>query len=236
MRDGILVTGWFDESGSVADSSIALVAGFVALPGADAEVTKQWGLRLHEDGLQHFSMKHAMGFGDNFSTWADQVERRDVLLRDLAKIVSVSPLIKITAIVMAAFFNALPDIDLKKFGGDPLYCSIETCIRSILDSDDRFSLHYVHDLTEKSAQFMKRFNRIRARDQIIRERCVAVTFADDTCHYGIQMADMASYCARKALEGAGEPIVSEVHALLTAKDQKHGHFLYKSGELVQGST
>jgi hypothetical protein len=232
MKEGILVTGWFDESGG-NDCPVATVCGYAVPPTASGQAAIDWHSRLKQDDLLSFSMKDAVTFQNNFATWKGEDDRRDALLRDLARIVSAAPFLKVSAIVRSEEFNALSEVERKKFGGDMLYCSIETCIRGILDSDNRASLHYIHDMTEKAAEFMKRFTKLRSRDQIVKDRCVAVTFADDTCHDGIQMADMAAYCMRCHFSGTRQnSIVSEVHEILSSKDRKIGKFLYIAGELV----
>jgi hypothetical protein len=233
MREGILVTGWFDESGGKGTPA-SYVVGFAALPEQAVKIFGKWKERLQADGLQQFGMKEAIHFHDQFESWKEDRERRDTLLRDLATIIAGASMLKVSATVTSSEFNTLSEAEKRKFDNDPLYRSIHACIRSILDGNDRFTLHYTHDMTDKATVFMKYFIKLRKRDQIINNRCVGVTFVDDTCHHGIQMADMAAYCTRCVLDpqGSNDPVIPEVHAILTSKDQKKDKFLYISGELV----
>ena len=81
---------FFDESGKLADSEIVAFGGLVGLMSEVAKFGGGWNERLRQDGLDQISMKDAINWKEQFSSWSNTPERRDTLLYDLASLRAAS--------------------------------------------------------------------------------------------------------------------------------------------------
>lgn len=223
-----IVHGCFDESGKWVDSAgVFVFAGIVISQSALSNLTIKWEARLKADGLSHTSMKEAMHFHGPYKHLKQSPELRDAVIRDLAQLIFEAPSLRVaTPMEMTTLdaFRKLPQADQKKLGNDPYYAGFESCIIGALHSRADILIHIVCDLAEQySEKCVAAFHKMRRMRPLIKERCVAIAFADDERHTGLQAADLIAYCARaQVLSESGTkpaPIVQEIIDLFNTQDQ-----------------
>jgi hypothetical protein len=177
-------------------------------------------------------MKDAIHFHGPFVNWKRDVQRRDALLFDLAELLSKAPIMRVASPMTTADFKALPDTQRKKLGNNIAYCGFEACIQGMLNQGPNLALHIACDLSEEYAkQCLTLFNKIRVRNEDIKSRCFAITFADDKQHLGLQVADMVAYCARAetlAPTTAPELIIERIIELFRSQRTEVGTLLYRA--------
>ena len=157
----------FDESGKLADSKVVAFAGCVGYPSAWADLASAWIKRLSDDGLSRTSMKEALHFKGQFSSWNKDVKRRDALLTDLAGLIHNAPLVRAFSVMTTGEFKALPERDKLRLGGDLHYVGFESCVRGILNEDPSMRLHIACDLSEEySVKILKLFHKLRLRSDL----------------------------------------------------------------------
>jgi hypothetical protein len=227
-----LVQGCFDESGKLADSEFVAFGGCVAPENAFEAFLPKWRERLHADKLSYTSMKDAIHFRGPFEDWGRDIKRRDTLLFDLAQLLSDAPIMRVASPMTTAEFRALPETQRKRFGNDIVYCGFEACIQGMLNQGTNLALHIACDLSEEYAKkCLTLFNKLRARNEVIKSRCFAITFADDTQHLGLQAADMVAFCARAEKLAPTKPqesIIERIIDLFRSQRTEVGTFLYRA--------
>ncbi len=230
--------GFFDESGKLSKrEDIVAFAGFIGLANENALLSGRWGERLKEDGLDYTSMKEALRWEGPFSTWSNMPERRERLLLDLGNIILTSRVMRTCSYVASEDFSALPESEQKIFI-NPQYCCFEGCIVESLRGRDDFSLSVICDLSEEYAeQCVTLFNKIRARNPLVKNRGLGISFMDDKNSYALQAADMIAYCARaeQLKDRRNEsPVVTKLIELFSSRDRVERKFGYKVGSLGLG--
>jgi hypothetical protein len=125
---------------------------------------------------------------------------------------------------------AMPHTLRERFWHDVQYCGFEACISGALHQSANAVLHVTCDLSEEYARnCVTLFNKLRARDVMIKARCFALTFAEDERHAGLQAADMIAYCSRaEHTEREPQPIVQQIIEILRTKDRKVGALVYRA--------
>ena len=223
----------FDESGKLADSEIVVFGGCMGPREAVEDFGTKWVERLRRDGLQYTSMKEAIHFQGPYVDWKANTDKRDAVLRDLAKLLGDSSLLMMSSPITTSEFKALPSHQQKKLGNDPQYCGFEACIVSTLSQAPNLVLHAVCDLSEQYAErCITLFNTLRKRNETVKARCFALTFADDTRHSGLQAADMIAYCSRADHQRSTKtpvPIVEEIIGILNSHGGNTNWFVWKAG-------
>jgi hypothetical protein len=237
------VHGFFDESGKWKDSDeVVAFAGIVGFHWTLDPMTRRWAERLADAGLPYTSMKEAVHFQGPYKKLLGSEEKRNGIVRDLASILGDTPgLLKVASPLETSLvkgFKRLPPAQQKSMGGNPYYGAFEACILGALSGPLDTQLSIVCDLAEEySAKCVAAFHKMRSRNPTIKERCLGISFVDDSWTPPLQMADMLAYCERaKALQKIGkepvDPLVSEVTDILRVDDFEVHQVLYRlHGEL-----
>lgn len=240
LSEPVPLNAYFDESGNLCDEIVSF-GGCAGTPRQTLAFHHKWKALIDGAGVGYVSMKDAVHFKGPFGGWhktADGKAKRDSLLRALARTVVDCGLLVLASSMTSAEFKALPKTQQKRFWDDNQYCQFETCITGLLHQRANPVLHIVCDLSEKYAEkCITLFNLLRKRDPLIKARCIAISFADDQTHTGLQAADMISYCARveHQTETSPKPIVQEIIDILRSPDRTHASLIYRDGdELGEG--
>jgi hypothetical protein len=176
-------------------------------------------------------MKDAMNLRGTFETWHDRIDDRDSLLLTLSKLAAEAFIV--VAPMSTDDFKALPQTQREKLGGNPQYCGFEVSIKGLLREYPSRGIHLVCDLSEEYAEkCIRLYHRLRARDQDAKNRCFAITFADDRNTPHLQAADLVAYCSRANHMRSNrpvEPIVEQVIAILGLNRSSTNYFVYRAG-------
>jgi len=236
--ESTIVHACFDESGKWVDSAgVFVFGGIVIFQNSLKLLADEWVKRLGVDGLPHTSMKEAMYFEGPYKALKDDSGKRDAILRDLANLIAAAPSLRVATPMERTTldaFKALPRSDRKKLGDDPYYAGFESCIVGALQSRPDILLHIVCDLAEQySEKCVAAFHKMRRMQPTIKARCLAIAFADDETHVGLQAADMIAYCARaEVLAKSGKmelaPVVREVIEIFNGQDQSSHAVVYRT--------
>jgi hypothetical protein len=225
-------TAFFDESGKLANSEVVAFGGCVGPTNATAEFSHDWEAFLVHNGLMYTSMKDAMHFRGPYLGWKDNPGKRDAVLRGLAQLLADSKLLMIATPMTTAEFKALPQSQRDKFWNDVEYAGLEACTISVLSQSPRIFVNAICDLSEEySEKCVKLFHKLRARDEVIKTRCVAITFADDTRTSGLQAADMIVYCARANHQRSTippDPLIDELVSILASHGTSENSFVWRA--------
>jgi hypothetical protein len=228
-----MVNAHFDESGKLGDSEIVAFAGCAGTTKAAWDCAAKWTEHLKVARISYTSMKDAIHLNGPYAMLraeTDSEKKRDALLRTLARTVADSGLLLVAAPMTSAEFKSLPSSQRARFWNDLQYCGLEACISGVLHQGPNFVLHVTCDISEQYAQkCVALFNKLRSRDPLIRARCFAITFADDTKHVMLQVADMIAYCSRAEhlTSKKPEPIITELIETLRSPDQQVGSYVWR---------
>lgn len=224
---------FLDESGKLADSSVVAYGGCVAAGSQAISFSRKWEQFLKDADVKSTSMKEAVHFQGPYRTWKDQADaenKRDALLRSLANLLVSDGLLLISAPMKRSDFVAMPLNQRGKFWQDLHYCGFEACLTGVLHKVPRSRVHVICDLSEQYAEkCLTLFNKIRNRDPLAKDRCTAITFADDEDLPTLQAADMIAFCSRADEmrdERAPEPITEELISILHTHDRQRGDLVY----------
>jgi hypothetical protein len=225
-------TAFFDESGKLANTEVVAFGGCVGPMDATAEFSRGWEAFLVKNGLMYTSMKDAMHFRGPYLGWKDNPSKRDDVLRGLARFLADSRLFMIATPMTTAEFKGLPQAQREKFWNDVEYAGLEACIIGVLSQSPRIFVNAICDLSEEySEKCIKLFHKLRARDEVIKTRCVAITFADDKRTSGLQAADMIAYCSRANHQRSKippDPLIDELVSILASHGTSEDLFAWKA--------
>jgi hypothetical protein len=147
-----------------------------------------------------------------------------------------SPALRIASSIETAtneMFKKFSPSEQKKMLGNPYYAGFESCIVGALSQRVDTLLHIVCDLAEEySEKCVTAFNKMRKMRSDIKNRCVALAFADDETHAGLQIADLIASCARaEILEKLGirpaAPIVRETIDAFNTQGHTESTVIYR---------
>jgi len=206
----VLIQGWFDESGKLADSEWVVFAGLLATQEKWLDFSHAWTNRLKKDRVQSLHTAEAIALRGQFRGWG--IQKRDQLLVDLALLIR-----EYTYKAMASTVNAREfrnDQTFIKSFGDPQYAAFETCMLGAVREckTDGDYLHLICDDEEKfSMGCYKLLNKLKLRHADIRKRIITIAFADDEKFPPLQAADMYAYFCRKEAERKTLSVNSPLH-------------------------
>jgi hypothetical protein len=129
----VMLNGYFDESGKLGDTEIVSFGGCYGVHEGTKKLNELWELRLRQDEIRHTSMKEAIHFQGPYLKWygsADGEQKRDNLLRDLARAIIASGMLVISSPMPRRGFEALSQAERKEFWNDPQYSSFEACVNT----------------------------------------------------------------------------------------------------------
>jgi uncharacterized protein DUF3800 len=229
-----------DESGKLHDSKFVAFAGCIAFDQHWAVFEVKWRERITKENIAYVSMKDAIHFRNEFSGWKERTEERDQLLKDLATIGMDLIGFWIPMVIDTDRFKAMPEQKRKRLK-NPQYMGFEGCVKAIIKGSPRQDvfLNLYCDLSEEYAETcLKLFQRMRFKEPELKQRCVAITFADDTKLGPLQLADMMAYCARADhLRHVDKPdsIVEELLAIFRREKTTEGYTLVYGSEDALGN-
>lgn len=194
----VVVKASFDESGKLADTEIVVFGGCVARAGAWEEISARWSDLLSAKGIAYLTMKDAMSFRGEFVGWQGRVQERNELLMSLARAIQPLLMFQVAAVIRSDSLKSLPRKKQAKLR-DAQYCGFEACVKDVLArmEDPDLRLHVYCDSSEQYAtECLRLYLKLRREHPEFRDRCIAVTFAEDQHFPPLQAADMFAYCER----------------------------------------
>jgi hypothetical protein len=227
----VIVKACFDESGTSKDQEHVVFAGCVAGESEWNVISDKWKAALAENDIRYLTMKEAFNFKGEFKGWRNRVAERDRLLVHLAA--TAHPLIAfyLSAPMVSRDFWSLPDKERAKLR-DPQYCGFEGCVRYTLDGikDPRIGVHIYCDSSDAYArQCLELYIKLRRENLDVRERCIAITFAEDEHFPPLQMADMLAYCVRHSQpDSTPEPVIKTLNEIFEKDGIGISGMTYKS--------
>jgi hypothetical protein len=209
----VIVKACFDESGKLADKDYVVFAGSVATASEWEVLSERWLALLKENGIAYLSMKEAFNFRGEFKGWRPRATERDRLLVKLAE--TAQPFIgfHLSSPMSTKQFSALSAKEKAKLVNHQ-YLGFETGIRATAQKANSPEMKiqvYCDSSDEYSRQCLDLYIKLRSKNQDLRERCIAITFAEDRYFPPLQLADMLSYCVRHTQEGSNpEPVILSI--------------------------
>ncbi len=231
----VVVQACFDESGKLKDTAFVAFGGCIFFPQVLRDFARKWEQRLKSEGLAHTSMKEAIHFKGPYLKWKNCPEKRDSLVLDLVDLLAESSTIRISAAISTDEFKNLSHSFREKMRFDPQFGMFEAVVLGALQGSvhpqAKVSLHIVCDLSEDfSEKCVSLFHLLRKNHAEVKDRCVAIGFADDEVHVGLQAADMVSYCARAHVARNVvplDPLVEQIIARFAAQDRTDSSVFYR---------
>jgi hypothetical protein len=201
----MVLQGWFDESGKLADSEWVVFAGLLAKPVSWERFAREWSMRLRREKIPFLHTTDAMNFRGKFTRW--DAKRRDQLLVDLAHIVReyVSKLIVVPVSTAIFRINPIAVQELR----NPQYAAFEACMLDLVRwcKVNGDQLHIICDDEEQLAMGCYRLlNKLRIRHADVRKTIAGICFQQEDNFPPLQAADMLSHLARRdAQSGSSRP-------------------------------
>jgi len=226
-----------DESGKQADSPVVVFAACIASDQHWAVMMEDWRKAI-EGKVRYISMKEAMHFRGEFEGWEDRIKERDELLVSVAEIAARAIAFNSIAAVDSKTFLTLGQEDRKKFR-DIHYMAFEGCIKQILVAtakrQDWFFHLYLDASEEYSERCLKMYLKMRYRYPEVRQRYIAITFAEDEQYPPLQFADMTAYCERAMRMSTNPPdIIKRLHPIVRPQNSVyptiHREMTYNHGD------
>ena len=213
--DLMLFAAYFDGSGKLHDpnSGYVVLAGVVLDLEAVPVFTSAWAecLRAHSKKAkrpvaQYLQTKEALRCQGEFKNW--RLPQVNDLLIDLARLMRQQCYSLIAAPANKQDFKALPEQFQRKLQGlNGL--SFEVCINELMNEvGPHDHLHIACDDEEREAvEMYKLLVRYKHRHPSSRDKFVAICFANDRYHPGLQAADLFAYMEREECDrkSSGNP-------------------------------
>jgi len=224
---------YLDESGKLHDKEFVSFAGYATGPDHWDDFSREWRFAFNRTGVRSVRMQDAVDFRGQFAGWRDHRHtQRDALLLRLAETIESFELASVFLPISLVEFKDLSENDQKHWKSLSRcgFVGVIKCLLTLFPSTVAF--HMIYDLSEDySAKCVRLFNLLRVRDQDIRRRCWAITFADDERTPPLQAADMLAYCSRAARAGfvGYDSIVAQVTEVLMRRVHITEWFEFKGG-------
>jgi Protein of unknown function (DUF3800) len=223
-----------DESGKmVSGSDVTSFCGFVGSASEFSRVMEEWdncrlgwgAPPLHMRFITHPERDPA--WSALKQQWEPLWDKKcESMLIDFSSIIVRSHIACVGCAVDSAYFRAMPDCEWKRNMQDPVYLGLYTLIMESLDKIDKVNkalpVSLVVDGGDEKyvTRSFQLLEALKIQLPRVRDRIVAITFADDTKYPALQMADMIAFEARalmvKRLSDPKAPH-SELYANLTKR-------------------
>ena len=195
----MIVTAYFDESGTHRGSKAVSVAGFVADADAWVEFSAQWQIALNDYSLSHhgFHMTDFANCVKPYNTWTEK-QRRERLAR-LLNIIQSNVLGSVGTVIPLKYFNDIFTPRTKAIcGGAYGLAAVANfmALGEILRHEQIDSwVNYVFESGAKgSGQILKVFNsNVRYLEMKERYRLLSLRFEDKRALLPLQAADIIAY-------------------------------------------
>ncbi len=208
----VIVKACFDESGKPKDKDYVVFAGAVATDDQWSVISEQWNAILTENHIRYLTMKEAFRFKGEFKDWRERKTDRDRLLVKLATMAHPLLAFYVSAPIENKDFENLPDKQRAKLK-HVQYCGFEACVRKTIETvkNREMRVHIYCDSSEDySRECLELYINLKRTHLDMREKCIAITFADDEHFPPLQMADMIAYCVRHGRGDKPEPVITEL--------------------------
>ncbi len=214
---------YFDESGKFKDHEVISFCGLCSPISRVQQFEEEWKRLLRSCELESLTMKRALRRTRRLSPYIDKqsAEERSETLKPFALCIRKHFEIGVAIAVDVQAYERLSAIAKRKVGGsdDPFYfaffCGIMAPTKRIRE-EDKISI-ICDDDEETALPCYKAYRRAKKVEPILRNRLVALTFANDDDFVPLQAADMFSSLvrleARKQFKCEYYEYVSLFHAL-----------------------
>jgi hypothetical protein len=143
-------------------------------------------------------MKEAMHAHGPFSGWKSRDSERDALLIELAEMLQPLVGFHVATPMASAQFKLLPQATREGLK-NPQYCGFEACMRAVIATvkNPHMKVALLCDCSEQySVECLRLYLRMRAHNQVFKDKCASLTFCEDEDFPPLQAADMLAYCIR----------------------------------------
>ena len=234
----IVVKACFDESGKLADQDCVVFAGSVATEDEWGVISTRWNAALNENDIRYLSMKEAIAFSGEFKNWRKRVVERDRLLDYLATMAHPFIGFYSSAAMKTKDFLELPEKQRAKLK-NLQYCGFEGCvretIRGIKNQEMKVQL-WCDSSDEYARQCLDLYIKLRRENQDVRDKCIAITFAEDEHFPPLQFADMVAYAVRHSQpDSTPEPIIQKLMAIFSKDGVGKSGLIYQENGKGLGS-
>jgi hypothetical protein len=231
---GIFIAS-FDESGKLADSSCVAFGGCLASVEDSLSMSHAWDAILREHGIEYVRMTEALNCRGEFDGWkGKRLQERNRLLKSLVTLGQSRVAMFVCAPMSCEEFKALPEGQRRRLK-NPQYCGFESCVTVLTQNASRLG-HKLQLHCDSSEEYSETcitlYHKLRMRDQLVRDTCISITFAEDKEYPMLQLADVYASCVRQnAVRKVSrpDPLVDELLAIFGKGGQCGGSVLYPAG-------
>lgn len=227
----VIVKACYDESGKPNDQDYVVFAGCVATDSQWGVISEQWKAILAENEIRYLTMKEAFGFTGEFKHWRQRKKERDRLLLKLASMAHPLIAFYVASPIKSKEFTDLTDKQRAKLKHIQ-YCGFEACVRQTIEGikNREMRVHIYCDSSEEYArECLELYIKLRRTNQEMRDKCIAITFAEDEHFPPLQMADMIAYCVRHGKSDRAEPIITQILGIFQKDGIGTSGLVYKEG-------
>jgi hypothetical protein len=193
----MILTAYFDESGTHAGSEVVAVAGYLSTPPRWISFEAQWREALAEYGIGLFHMSDFAVRAPPFNTWTE--ERRRACFMRLVEIINRNVEYSVGTTISTGMFDEVFPPKAKEWCGGPyglvarsIFMTVGEIVR------EHYPDHWIRYVFESGAagagQVLKGFlDNYRSPEQQNHLRLCGLSFEDKRCFLPLQAADILAY-------------------------------------------
>ena len=228
------ISAFFDESGKFKDKKVVSIGGVASFQKEFDGFSWEWRRLLRLNGMTYFTAKqvlkpHVPLSKRNSSTGLEK--RIDDLLPFVACIRKNLQVISSVAIDVEAY-KKLPSHFIQFFGGDPVLPAFLRSILQVIEFTERDPISFVFDEDEETTiSFYRLYKQVKREWPKAKQKCAAISFADDRQFLALQAADFVASIVRKQIDLELNKTAYDYTALhdALAKEPEHNEKLWFSG-------
>ncbi len=193
----MILTGYFDESGTHVGSGAVSVAGYLSTPYRWVRFEEQWRAALEEFSIEFFHMADFANHAPPYDTWTE--EKRRAQFARLVQIINQNAEFSVGNVVPTALFDEIFSPHAKTYlGGEYGLAAISTFMSVGKIMRERYPDQWVGYVFESGArgagQVLKVFQDNEQRADQKRElRLLSLRFEDKRQFLPLQAADILAY-------------------------------------------
>ncbi len=204
LGNELVIWGYFDESGNLADTDFICLCGYLSNEAWD-KFTTDWGLLLKQYSLPALHMAPLVARRKPYEhiKWSQAEE--DEVLRHFVKPIRENVLAYFGVALDAKYYRSMPREMREAFGQkEALDFAFQRLlymvIRQLRQWEIDFPISTIFDYTENfSAIYLETLRKLRGRDREIKKLVSSITFADSDIFHPLQAADMLAYGTNRKL-------------------------------------
>ncbi len=194
----VVLTGYFDASGTHKGSETVVVAGFLGLARHWVDFSARWQLALNDFGIDHFPMTDFANKAPPYHDWKEPERRTRLAL--LLAIITESAIGSVGIVVDRSAFDQMVSPRARVVCGDAfgmtataLFMEVGGLLDEIASPEDRVS--YVFDQGSPGAGTVLRIfqHNMRDAEQRAQLRLIGLRFEDKKLLLPLQAADSLAY-------------------------------------------